>query len=110
MPLDSTHWVEDDTLVLLRKARALVAAGWCQHHPNQGRQVCIMTALHITVWGTHPVNYWEAHRRQMELAERMHTLLPAEWSEAPLYSWNDAPGRTKREVLALFDRAIEAAG
>jgi len=26
-----------------------------------------------------------------------------------LIKWNDAPGRTKEEVLAAFDRAIEAA-
>jgi hypothetical protein len=29
-------------------------------------------------------------------------------SSGDLYDWNDAPGRTKEEVLALFDEAIAA--
>ena len=32
--------------------------------------------------------------------------LPTRWS---LSAWNDAPGRTQAEVIALFDRAIAAA-
>lgn len=37
------------------------------------------------------------------------TFAKAADTPGPITDWNDAPGRTHAEVLAAFDRAIEAA-
>lgn len=46
-----------------------------------------------------------AARRALERALPRNPLEPRD-----LETWNDVPGRTHAEVLALFDRAIAAAG
>lgn len=38
--------------------------------------------------------------------EALKEVAPGDWNVA-LIDWNDAPGRTQAEVLALLDRAIE---
>lgn len=42
-----------------------------------------------------------------QVQELLHDVIGEEW--ASLESWNDQPGRTKEEVLAVFDKAIERA-
>lgn len=86
------------TLEHLKAARQRIANGWHQannwpegmdpHDP--ATPCCLLGALVIT----------DPHERGAAMLLR-HTL------DTPfLAKWNDAPERTQREVLDLFDRAI----
>lgn len=94
------------TLDILTEARGYVAKGWTQGtlaKSNENRKVsfhspravcwCALGALRLAG------GYYE------EGQDALERLLPY---ETELFTWNDAPGRTQAEVLALFDKAIEA--
>lgn len=49
----------------------------------------------------------EASEQLKNDAER---ILRLQVPDHKIVDWNDAPGRTREEVLAVFDRAIKAAG
>lgn len=114
MPFDGTEYhAEDETLRLLRQARALlVEKGWCQRHPaldgngfsvetinDRAVAFCTMGAVMrvSTLAGSHYVF-------NPGLFTRLEEELPEDWLCIP--SWNDCIERTKDEVLALYDRAI----
>lgn len=97
----------------LTEARALIDTPEKWRHrsePRDGRCLCmaiwstgvdiddespVLDAL-LSAVGLHPVFVVKEATR---LSSRRH----------PLYDWNDAEDRTHAEVLAAFDRAIEAA-
>lgn len=86
------------SLDALRKARTRIALyGWTQgmNQDELGR-TCVEGALLST---GHPgaEQRWAAYCLVHALGDRN------------VIGWNDAPGRTKEEVLALFDRAIALA-
>lgn len=94
-------------------ARALVATGWTQGasaltvngtetSPRASNAVCWCSVGAIFGGMQHASPDDEAQR--FHLAKK--ALLPG---GDPLSQWNDAPGRTQAEVIALFDRAIEEA-
>lgn len=92
------------TREILAKARALVERGWVQgrfSRMKRGKECfCAVGAI----------------CRAAGEAQACHRLgaLKAVEAEIPqeflLSQWNDAPGRTQAEVLAAFDRAIQAEG
>lgn len=94
------------TAIVLTLARTKVAHGWTQH---QGRDaygnVCAAQAILESSGGADSITY-DACVLLLSAAGILGTnnnLYP----EVP--HWNDAPGRTKEEVLAAFDKAIEIA-
>lgn len=77
----------------LRKARTLIdTAGWIQHEARTPAGFCALGAL-----------------MQVGLMyQTYHGFCEAIGCKA-ISTWNDAPERTKADVLAAFDRAIAAA-
>jgi hypothetical protein len=86
------------TVEVLQAARALIDTPdkWTQgtYDDGEGRR-CIVAAL-------------DAARNRIPERCAQGTLRATVGGE-PLSQWNDAPGRTHAEVMAAFDRAIEAA-
>ncbi len=96
MPFDAEITTKSRDLIVLEKARARIARGWVNHAPRYKNTWCIVETVE---WLDIPI------------------LLPALGFDdgGPVWGgpfraavdWNDAPGRTKAEVLARFDAAIE---
>ena len=94
-------------LKLLIDARALIEKGWCQRAfaknkygikvtPHDPSAVCFcMVGAIKRFWSS------QEYKACLCLADftRPHSLL----------SWQDAPGRTKAEVLEVYDKAIAIA-
>lgn len=90
------------TVEILRRARERIARGWCQHvnaRAADGREVepsdravewCAVGA----VW------------RDVDALLAVERVLQLRGFSDALWVWNDQPGRTQAEVLALFDEAI----
>lgn len=98
-------------LAVLKKARALVARGWCQGAAARARNNRRVATDHA---GASRFCAWGALARAAgpkEHGMREATyLLCAILKVNGLSDFNDAKGRTKAEVLAAFDRAIKLAG
>ncbi len=98
------------TLQCLRKARALVRKGWTQgviavsanHRPVGACSVdaCYWCAYGSIIAAAGP--HWNAFE---ESRDALAVVIGK-----PMFQWNDHASRTKAQVLAAFDRAIERAG
>lgn len=81
---------------LLQEARALIERGWCQGEFQIEEQYCVIGAIETA--------------REKYSARTGITAQKVLWLHSgggcSLPNWNDQPGRTKEEVLALFDRAL----
>lgn len=93
-----------ETLIL---AREFVSQGWTQGHAVIRRSnqmgVCILGALTLA---TPPGKKW-TDTLYFPAAMELTRLLGGQ-GNFHLIKWNDAPERTKEEVLALLDEAIAA--
>lgn len=85
---------------VLIDARALLETGWVGGPPKviQGEH-CPVTAIEYA-GGLEDLDYVKVRCTRLIFTELTTGIIP----------WNDAPGRAKEEVLALFDRAIAKAG
>lgn len=90
--------------VLEKAAEKIRTVGWCQHKDVErvnGKPIayCADAALAATT---------ESSARDRHLYHpaviALKRAMDADW----LSDWNDAQGRTKRQVLAAFSRAIKA--
>jgi len=83
MPFDGTTLSR--TTLALMNGRRRIERGWCQGVLNRGDEVCAIGAMkdHIA----------------LEMLMEAH-------GKTGLIDWNDEPGRTKEDVLELYDRAI----
>ncbi len=87
----------------LKRARGFVERGWCQHMGADAKgNVCMSGALNRATCHNH-----SAYLRGEVDAVRFAVVKAIGWENIP--AWNDRPGRTKEEVLAAIDRAIEIA-
>lgn len=85
---------------VLRRARRLVARpdGWTQHTSlDRAGRVCAIGAIFGPLGCVFDIRRYEAF-------EAVNMLVPP-WLRT-LSTWNDAPGRTQDDVVALFDTAI----
>ncbi len=111
MPFDAEVTPASTDKLILQRARDIVAAGWAQggsaaseraHYRENKTSHCAMNALSIVICDavSCPI-----------LAEFDHAaqLIGFDWPGA-VWAWNDAPERTKAEVLARFDEAIARLG
>jgi hypothetical protein len=102
---------------VLIAARGLIAKGWTQGFAARdvaGQSVepwsspsacswCIVGALNVAC-GTDVSETYDGLARRKAAFESLEPFVGCEdW-----LFWNDTPGRTQAEVLAAFDRAIEA--
>jgi hypothetical protein len=86
--------------ILIRGKQKILERGWCQHMSiaPDGR-CCMIGALALAAERFDGADY--PARRVLE------NVIGPVWS---IPSFNDAPGRTKEEVLEVFDKAITLAG
>ena len=104
----------------LTKARNLLVRGWVQNsyvstrYTSSGREIacyCAAGAVNQAISSTSR----SADRLRDRVFNRLAKKIDSTFN--PLYAagenrviqWNDTEGRVKREVLALFDKAIAAA-
>lgn len=92
---------------LLIAARAKLAQGWCQgsYAVDDHGDATLVSGPGACAWCA------EGAILAVTSADGpYHTLhrLVEKHADSHLAHWNDHPGRTQAEVLALFDRAIEA--
>lgn len=96
---------------ILQEAKQLVEKGWCQRTfwtdtngeaclPKYAACCCALGALKIATnysefSGCNALSYYYA-------VEHVEKFVPGR----RISSWNDMPGRTQEEVVALFDTAI----
>lgn len=102
MPFDGSTYETEVTRWLIEGRENLLRYGW---HPGPGAvgsqgRVCMLAAL--PVWGRLP----EQVERTTEVLLDALEQLGHEHNGHPSY-WQDMPGRTLGEVLAVYDRAIE---
>lgn len=99
-------------LVELRRPLNDDGNGWAQHQFGSGdRCKCAIGAIEcavITLFGADSIltdtPYFEARSALNQTIAGVDD--PRNWS---IISWNDTPGRTFPEVVAVFERAIELA-
>src|ERR1051325_10189007 len=96
MPLDGTYSLPLTRILL--DGRAQIERGWVQHYTHTRSGVCLIGSLH------------DAPDSSSSLAAQMFLLAAVKetgFAKESLPLFNDAPGRTKEEILAVYDRAIE---
>jgi len=89
MPFDGTE-LPRVTKELIN-ARNRIEKGWIQNYASTSKGVCMSFAID----------------GGYAMREECLVFLSAAIGGLPVVPWNDAPGRTKEEVLAAYDRAIE---
>ena len=109
--------MKTNALLILKEARALVEKGWTQNAEARNKRgaECSKLDRHACAWCITGAMDAVSYKR--------FTLASLDWQEAVrairiainrdveytfLSDWNDAPGRKKEEVLAVFDKAIES--
>lgn len=97
-----------NTLDVLIAARAEVEKGWCKKDLEDSvGNVCVVGAIErVTCGGRGKRNFapgWST-LRFTQLWDHMATFVP----QSVVQAFNDDPSTTKADVLALFDRAINA--
>jgi hypothetical protein len=99
MPFDGLH--NTNLLDDLRTTREFIQRGWCQDScfaPHSGGG-CLFAAIRDV---THGRNGNDPRFR------RLHDWVQAHIPDSHAIStWNDTPGRTQADVLALIDQCIE---
>ncbi len=93
----------NDVAETLDKARALIEAGWAQHHYEINGCYCALGAIEAA-----------AGRDWRQAAEVVAPLAaaigrPAGDGDREIGGWNDAPERTQAEVIQAFKEAAALA-
>jgi len=98
MPFDGSKYVTASPVTqMLMEARQQVAQGWCQHSMRQRGSVCMIGALDIDDYS----QFIDAE------ALLLATIRSLGHSHGSVAAFNDDLGRTKDQVLKVYDRAIE---
>lgn len=93
-----------EAIALLKKARARIDRGWVQKKTSYQGNVCAMGGIMSAIQDREePMGWTSAEEAKME---RLVQCLPGMNTTADVIHFNDAAGRTKAEVLALFDAGI----
>ena len=98
MPFDGSKYVTASPVTqMLMEARQQVEQGWCQHSMRQRGSVCMIGALDID-------DYSQFINAEAMLLQAIRSL---GHSHASVAAFNDDLGRTKNQVLKVYERAIE---
>jgi hypothetical protein len=110
---------ESEVVEVLKAARLRVTQGWCNAGPSDEKGgVCIIVAIGRQANGITDGIGAKAYSyfvRAIQPPPKYSGLLSSifGWFDPPqkryAIEWNEAPGRTKAEVVAAFDRAIDLA-
>lgn len=95
MPLDGT--TNPTTQVIVDAIDYLDRYGWCQDMPQHGARMCLWGALRNAAGADHPDLLKSALWRVATASDMGEIGVPA---------WNDAPGRTKQQVIAALQKAL----
>lgn len=109
MLYDNKRWdkplVESEPVEILKRSRLRIIQGWCALGPSDDKGgVCILLSVtrqytQFASWGTNSLPAFDEALGYIRQATGA-ICLP---------DWNDDPKRTKDEVVAGLDRAIELA-
>ena len=91
MPFDGSGL--DDVTKLLIEGRDRIERGWCRNRLQWNGAVCMLGAIG---WGERP------SARQLAARNRLARAI----GTYHVPRWQDAPERTKTDVLAAYDAAI----
>jgi hypothetical protein len=112
----------------LEQGQELVRMGWCQFHAAKGVrgqavwphseaavQFCTTGAVIRVTWPWDEEDSTELHHLTQDCYDLLAQAIKEDgWEDDRppwhvIADWNDAPGRTKEDVVALYDAAIELA-
>jgi|SRR5947207_929590 len=106
MPFDGTEFrrqrpeIDVPVIQVLLRGRGNIEQGWCQGTARTREGVCLIASLH---GAPNYETYVEAHKLLLR------AIGETGFARGGILEFNDAPGRTKDEVLAVCDRALELA-
>jgi hypothetical protein len=83
------------------EVKKVIEDGWCQHHYATEKEHCLVGAIN----NISSRNMFLGSELMKKFIEA--NKLPIVARNCTITFWNDAPGRTKKEVLAALDRTIE---
>jgi hypothetical protein len=98
MPFDDTSVRTNFVAKTLLGGRKWIEWGWVQHHAFTPNGVCLAGSL------------YDAPNNEVRVAAFMilqQAIKETGFATGSLSVYNDTPGRTKDEILAVYDRAIE---
>ena len=97
MPFDGSNGLPASPLTqMLAEARQQLANGWCQHRTRQRGSACMIGSLSVSDYDV----FVEAERLLLKAIRDLGH------PQASVAAFNDAPVRTKHQVLQVYDRAI----
>jgi hypothetical protein len=110
---------------VLTNARKLVEAGWCTgafakdanghncfyNAEKIAVEYDMLGAIGMSTWAKdpHSIQYDEGQKAKQKAHDAIGAVLLTKGTEKSMAIWNDRSGRTKEEVLAVFDETIAAA-
>src|ERR1051326_6777814 len=98
MPFDGSKSLTTSPLTrMLVEARQRLSQGWCQHRARQRGSACMIGSLAITDYE----RFIDSERLLLGPLRGLGS------PQASVAAFNDAPGRTKQQVLQVYDRAIQ---
>jgi hypothetical protein len=99
--------------ILIEARNLLLAEGWIQRDVRSRKGRCISGAIMDAGVHMTPLQRQEAQTKARDVLRSLVSV-KQHWfvrlfggKRVWLSTWNDAPGRTKDEAIALFDRAID---
>ena len=108
--------MNDMVAEVLGHARDRIEDGWCQLwsmrvSADGDTEYCALGALNQGLMDCKGLRRRDIYER-MDVSnaayKSLQDVLPAECSDDMVVVYNDAPGRTKEDILELYDRAIES--
>lgn len=108
MPFDNAGFLTGVVADLIAGRDYIKRNGWCQNASRSGSRVCGFGGI-FAVTGGHTSTPAEAARRQAA-CEALQRALDVKIGRVKSWSfgaWQDEPGRTVDDILALYDLAIE---
>ena len=103
MPFDGAA-IDPPVIQALWRGRKNLEQGWCQGAAITRDGVCMTAAVHAALQDVPDyVTYKKAYMLLLRAVKETG------FSAGGLAEFNDTPGRTKDEVLAVYDRAVELA-
>jgi hypothetical protein len=95
---------------ILEGAKALLKEhGWCKHNlSNSEGKHCAVGAMFLVATGSAGGPITERHQNYRTLMLARNTLANAVPGDCGTIGFNDNPETTKKDVLALFDKALRS--
>ena len=96
-----------DIIAGLRLIQQKLRQGWCQHVMARDKNgaMCHYLSSDAVCWCIHGASQATGVVSQ-DVFTPIMKLTNSEGDYAALTSWNDAPGRTQADVIAMLDQAI----